>query len=228
MHIHCFTGGLNSIVLDGAALRWILAYQDQVCQCWGSRPWMGSIGWDTLMPAKVEHIEMKEHLIIITSKLIIEHLSYTLSIASNGRIPGCFHCINSQPRLTIRDARLCGWAVPGHQLPLWYCDWLLHCVNGDVYTVLINFNLCRLTAIPVWKRDSNIYSNQNKNVSPSLMHLSNVSFASNEDYHHHYSVNNIPYQCDINCAGNFTLDALASRLVPIIGTIFQHISDSRR
>ena len=32
-------------------------------------------------------------------------------------------------------------------------------------------------------------------------------------YHYYYSVNNIPYQCDINCAGHFTLDALASRPV---------------
>ena len=38
----------------------------------------------------------KEHLIKITPKLIIDHLSCTLSIASNGRIPGFFHCINSQ------------------------------------------------------------------------------------------------------------------------------------
>ena len=32
-------------------------------------------------------------------------------------------------------------------------------------------------------------------------------------YYCHYSVNNIPYQCDITCAGHFTLDALASRTV---------------
>ena len=37
-------------------------------------------------------------------------------------------------------------------------------------------------------------------------------------YHHHcyyyyHSINDIPYQCDINCAGHFTLDALASRPV---------------
>ena len=35
-------------------------------------------------------------------------------------------------------------------------------------------------------------------------------------YHYHYyyhSMNNIPYQWDINCAGHFTLDALASRPV---------------
>ena len=35
-----------------------------------------------------------------------------------------------------------------------------------------------------------------------------------DDYHYYYhSINNIPYQCDINCAGRFTLDALASRPV---------------
>ena len=32
-------------------------------------------------------------------------------------------------------------------------------------------------------------------------------------YYHYYSKNNIPYQCDITCAGHFTLDALASRTV---------------
>ena len=32
-------------------------------------------------------------------------------------------------------------------------------------------------------------------------------------YYCHYPVNNIPYQCDITCAGHFTLDALASRTV---------------
>ena len=35
-------------------------------------------------------------------------------------------------------------------------------------------------------------------------------------YYCHYSVNNIPYQCDITCAGHFTLDALASRTVACI------------
>ena len=36
-----------------------------------------------------------------------------------------------------------------------------------------------------------------------------------DDHHHYYyhSINNIPYQGDINCAGHFTLDALASRSV---------------
>ena len=32
-------------------------------------------------------------------------------------------------------------------------------------------------------------------------------------YYYYHSINNIPYQCDINCAGHFTLDALASRPV---------------
>ena len=71
----------------------------------------------------IEHIEIKEHLIKIIPKLIIDHLSRTISIASNGRIPGFFHCINSQRRLTNRDARVCGWGVPGHQLPKWH--WLV-------------------------------------------------------------------------------------------------------
>ena len=35
-------------------------------------------------------------------------------------------------------------------------------------------------------------------------------------YYYHHSVNNIPYQCDINCAGHFTLDALASRHVACV------------
>ena len=35
-------------------------------------------------------------------------------------------------------------------------------------------------------------------------------------YYCHYSVNNISYQCDITCAGHFTLDALASRTVACI------------
>ena len=35
-------------------------------------------------------------------------------------------------------------------------------------------------------------------------------------YYCHYSVNNIPYQCDITCAGHFTLDALASRTVACV------------
>ena len=69
---------VDSIVLNGSALRCLLAYQDQVCQCWGSWPWMGSLGWDTLVPGIVEHIEINEHLIIITPKLIIEHLLYTI------------------------------------------------------------------------------------------------------------------------------------------------------
>ena len=36
----------------------------------------------------IEHIDIKEHLIKITPKLIIDQLSCTISIASNGRIPG--------------------------------------------------------------------------------------------------------------------------------------------
>ena len=35
-------------------------------------------------------------------------------------------------------------------------------------------------------------------------------------YYYYYSVDNIPYQCDINCADHFTLDALASRPVACV------------
>ena len=38
---------------------------------------------------------------------MVEHLFYTISIATNNRTPVTFfHCINSQTRLTIRDPRL--------------------------------------------------------------------------------------------------------------------------
>ena len=40
-------------------------------------------------------------------------------------------------------------------------------------------------------------------------------------YYYYYSVNNIPYQCDINCAGHFTLDALASRTVACLCCLIQ-------
>ena len=46
-------------------------------------------------------------------------------------------------------------------------------------------------------------------------------------YYCHYSVNNIPYQCDITCAGHFTLDALASRTVACHIYVFD-LSPSRR
>ena len=46
--IHCLQ--VDPIVLDDAALRCLLAYQDQECQCWGSWPWMRSLGWNTLVP----------------------------------------------------------------------------------------------------------------------------------------------------------------------------------
>ena len=58
--------------------------------------------------------------------------------------------------------------------------------------------------------------------SSSSLSLLLSSSSSSLYYHHyyyyyycycHYSVNNIPYQCDITCAGHFTLDALASRTV---------------
>ena len=43
-------------------------------------------------------------------------------------------------------------------------------------------------------------------------------------YYCHYSVNNIPYQCDITCAGHFTLDALASRTVACCLMLLKFIS----
>ena len=43
-------------------------------------------------------------------------------------------------------------------------------------------------------------------------------------YYYYHSINNIPYQCDINCAGHFTLDALASRPVACI-FMWENLSD---
>ena len=55
----------------------------------------------------VEHTEIDEHLEKNTENLIVEHLFYTISIATNNRTPGIFfHCVNSQTRLTIRDTRV--------------------------------------------------------------------------------------------------------------------------
>ena len=55
----------------------------------------------------VEHAEIDEHLEEIVENLIVEHLIYTISIATNNRTPGIFfHCVNSQTRLTIRDTRV--------------------------------------------------------------------------------------------------------------------------
>ena len=61
----------------------------------------------TLMSQIVEHTEIDEHLEKNTENLIVEHLFYTISIATNNRTPGIvFHCVNSQTRLTIRDTRV--------------------------------------------------------------------------------------------------------------------------
>ena len=46
-------------------------------------------------------------------------------------------------------------------------------------------------------------------------------------YHYYYhSINNIPYQCDINCAGHSTLDALASRPVACLSCKQLHTGNS--
>ena len=55
----------------------------------------------------VEHTEIDEHLEQIAENLIVEHLIYTIFIATNNRTSGIFfHCVNSQTRLTIRDTRV--------------------------------------------------------------------------------------------------------------------------
>ena len=62
----------------------------------------------------VEHTEIDEHLEKNTENLIVEHLFYTISIATNNRTPGIFfHCVNNQTRLTIRDTRV-GTSIHGH------------------------------------------------------------------------------------------------------------------
>ena len=40
----------------------------------------------------VEHTEINEHLEEIAENLIVEHLFYTISIATNNRIPGIYGC----------------------------------------------------------------------------------------------------------------------------------------
>ena len=78
-------------------------------------PWLCAWGgciiiccrFHTLMSQIVEHTEIDEHLEKNTENLIVEHLFYTISIATNNRTPGIFfHCVNSQTRLTIRDTRV--------------------------------------------------------------------------------------------------------------------------
>ena len=61
----------------------------------------------TLVSQIVEHTEIDEHLEQIAENLIVEHLIYTIFIATNNRTSGIFfHCVNSQTRLTIRDTRV--------------------------------------------------------------------------------------------------------------------------
>ena len=48
----------------------------------------------------VDHTEIDEHLEEIAEKIIVEHLFYTISIATNNRIPGIFfHCVNRDIRV---------------------------------------------------------------------------------------------------------------------------------
>ena len=64
----------------------------------------------TLVSQIVEHTEIDEHLVKIAKNVIVEHLFYTISIATNNRTPGIFfHCINSQTCSTIRDTRVLSW-----------------------------------------------------------------------------------------------------------------------
>ena len=61
----------------------------------------------TLLSQIVEHTEINEHVGEIAENLIVEHLFYTISIATNNRTPGIFfNCVNSQTCLTIRDTRV--------------------------------------------------------------------------------------------------------------------------
>ena len=45
---------------------------------------------NTLMSQIVEHTEVDEHLEEIAANLIVEHLFYTISLATNNRTPGIF------------------------------------------------------------------------------------------------------------------------------------------
>ena len=61
----------------------------------------------TLVSQIVEHTEINEHVGEIAENRIVEHLFYTISIATNNRTPGIFfNCVNSQTRLIIRDTRV--------------------------------------------------------------------------------------------------------------------------
>ena len=44
----------------------------------------------TLVSQIVEHIKIREHLTKYAEKLIVEHLFYTISIATNKRTPDAF------------------------------------------------------------------------------------------------------------------------------------------
>ena len=46
--------------------------------------------WTTLVSQIVEHTKINEHLEEIAKNLIVEHLFYTISIATNNRTPGTF------------------------------------------------------------------------------------------------------------------------------------------
>ena len=63
----------------------------------------------TLVSWIVEHIEISEHLAKFAEKLLVEHLFYTISIATNKRTPGTFF-------ITAQIVRLLGtpeYAVQG-------------------------------------------------------------------------------------------------------------------
>ena len=44
----------------------------------------------TLVSQIVEHTEIDEHLVKIAKNVTVEHLFYTISIATNNRTPGIF------------------------------------------------------------------------------------------------------------------------------------------
>ena len=63
--------------------------------------------WHPIMPCAAE----------MRSWLIVEHLFYTISIATNKRTPGIFsHCTNNQTRLTIRDTEVVPFEFPSVDL----------------------------------------------------------------------------------------------------------------
>ena len=61
----------------------------------------------TLVSQIAVHTEIGEHLEEIAENLIVEHLFYTISIATNNRTPETFsHCVNSQTPLITMDTRV--------------------------------------------------------------------------------------------------------------------------